>query len=223
MGLHFLMGVKKMPEIKNYWSTDELLHCPIIGSKMSRNRFLEILRTLHFSDNKFPNINDRFWKLGSYLADILGKFQDAINAGKFLCMNESLVGFKGRLVFRQYIPNKRCRFGVKFFVLVDQKNNFILGMIPYQGKKTKFEGDKKKLGAGGAAVYTLLQNYLYKNHRVVTDSWFISPNLAQCLHENGTLLLGTAQKSRKNMPKMAGKMKKDSIQTYNTEKILVER
>lgn len=208
MGLHFLMGVKKMPALKNYWSQDELLLCPIFGSKMSRSRYLDILRTLHFSDNKFPNRDDRFWKLGSFLPDILGKFQNAINAGEFLCIDESLVGFKGRLAFRQYIPNKRCRFDVKFFVLVDQETNFILAMIPYQGKQTKFEGNKEKLGVGGAAVYTLLQNHLFKNHRVVTDSWFISPNLAQSLHDNGTLLLGTARKSRKNMPKISGKIKK---------------
>jgi len=81
----------------------------------------------------------------------------------------------------------------------------------------------KELGVGGAAAYTFLESYLYKNHRVVTDSWFVSPNLAEFLHERGTQLIGTAQNGRKNMPKISGKLPKNTVETYATDKILVER
>ena len=223
MALHMLMGIHKLPEMRNYWSKNELMHSPIFKEKMSRNRFFEILRTLHFSNNRFPNPNNRFWKLGNFLENLLCKFKNSINAGEYLCVDESLVGYKGRLSFRQYIPNKRCRFGVKFFVLVDTETNLILNMIAYQGKKTQLEDCSKELGVGGAATYTLILEWLHNNHRIVTDSWFISPNLATKLLENGTHLLGTCRKQRKNMPKMVGKLKTGTVETYSTDQILIQR
>jgi len=62
-------------------------------------------------------------------------------------------------------------------------------------------------------------NHILKSHRVVTDSWFISPNLTQSLHDNGTLLLGKTQKDAKSIRKN----EKNTIETYNTENVLVER
>jgi len=223
MGLHLLMGIQKLPEMRNYWSENPLLNCPIFKEKMSRNRFLEILRNLHFSDNEFPNPNNRFWKLGTFFPDLIAKFRAAINPGEFLSADESFVGYKGRLAFKQYIPSKRCRFGIKLFVLVDVDTNFVLHVIAYQGKKTQLLGETTNLGFGGAAVFTLLEDHFFKNHRVTTDSWFISPNLASILLQHGTFLIGTARKTRKNMPKMKGKIPKGSAETYSTENILVER
>jgi len=103
MGLDLLMGIQKLPEMRNYWSENPLLNCPIFKKKMSRNRFLEILRNLHFSD--FPNPNNRFWKLGKFFPDLIAKFRAAINPGEFLSADESLVGYKERLAFKQYIPS----------------------------------------------------------------------------------------------------------------------
>ena len=96
-------------------------------------------------------------------------------------------------------------------------------MIAYQGKKTQLLGETTDLGFGGAAVLALLENHFFKNHPVTTDSWFISPNLASTLLQHGTFLIGTARKTRKNMPKMKGKIPKGSAETYSTDNILVER
>ena len=41
---------------------------------------------------------------------------------KNLCIDESLMLWKGRLAFKQYIPSKRHRFGIKSFELVDCEN-----------------------------------------------------------------------------------------------------
>ncbi|KAG8196034.1 hypothetical protein JTE90_029004 [Oedothorax gibbosus] len=50
-GLVLLMGLIEKDEISDYWSTDELTETPIFSKTMSRDRFLLILRYLHFSDN----------------------------------------------------------------------------------------------------------------------------------------------------------------------------
>jgi len=223
MGLHMTMGIHKLPQMSHYWCQNKLVNCPIFGENMSRNRFMEILRVLHFSDNKKPNAQNRFWKLDNFFPNLLQKFKSSINPGEYLSLDESLVEFKGRLAFKQYIPSKRCRFGIKFFVVVDKETNFVLDMIAYQGKATDLGNLNQELGIGGAAAFSLVSDFLHKNHKVVTDSWFVSPNLASKLLEHGTHLLGTVKKCRKGMPKLAGKLSKGKVETHSTDRLLVER
>lgn len=46
-----------------------------------------------------------------------------------IVIDESLLLFKGRLLFRQYIPSKRHRFGVNFVVMVDCETGYILDLL----------------------------------------------------------------------------------------------
>jgi hypothetical protein len=43
----------------------------------------------------------------------------SINPSEHLAVNEVIVLFKGRVIFRQYIPKKRKRFGIKIYELCD--------------------------------------------------------------------------------------------------------
>lgn len=51
LGFCILMGIVREPEIRDYWSHDELLHYKPIAERISRKRFEEISRYLHFADN----------------------------------------------------------------------------------------------------------------------------------------------------------------------------
>ena len=46
-----LMRLNQKNRIKDYWSTDKLITTPIFGELFTRNRYLSILRYLHFADN----------------------------------------------------------------------------------------------------------------------------------------------------------------------------
>ena len=81
------------------------------------------------ADNGFSSEDDRFWKFGNFYPKIIEKFPNALSPGKFLSVDETLMGFKGRLSFKQYIPSKRCRFGAKFFVLVDHDTKFVVKLL----------------------------------------------------------------------------------------------
>lgn len=173
-----------------------------------------------------PSTNtDRFVKLGNFMKKLTDKFKNAIKPGAFLTIDESLLSFKGRLSFKQFNKDKRARFGIKFFILCDALSRFVLKILPYQGATTEIEnrGWIAEVGYGGAAVLTLLRGYLQKFHRVTLDNWFVSPTLALKLKALGTYLLGTAQKRRKRMPKMVGKLRKGEVETYSSDDILVER
>ena len=51
MGFMILMGINKLPEIRDYWSVDPTFRYAPIADRITRDRFEEITRYLHFVDN----------------------------------------------------------------------------------------------------------------------------------------------------------------------------
>ena len=47
--------------------------------------------------------------------------QKNYSLGEFTTIDEMLVGFRGRCGFRQYIPSKPNKYGIKIYALVDAK------------------------------------------------------------------------------------------------------
>lgn len=54
---------------------------------------------------------------------------------KDICVDETLVGTRGRTAMLQYIPSKHSKFGVKFWVLAESATGYIVRMSCYLGKK----------------------------------------------------------------------------------------
>ena len=51
--LILLVGHVRKDHINDYWSTDPYLETPIFSKVMSRNRFQQILQSLHFHNNNY--------------------------------------------------------------------------------------------------------------------------------------------------------------------------
>lgn len=51
LGFNVLMGINHLPEIRDYWSRDPRLHYSPISDRISRERYEEISRYLHFVYN----------------------------------------------------------------------------------------------------------------------------------------------------------------------------
>lgn len=51
VSLYLNMALLNKPNLSSYWSTDVVLSTPFFASIMARDRFLQILRYLHFADN----------------------------------------------------------------------------------------------------------------------------------------------------------------------------
>ena len=67
LGILTLMRIIYKPRVAMYWSSDELLCTPIFKSLMTRDRFLLLVKFLHFADNtnydaSDPN-RDRLFKI----------------------------------------------------------------------------------------------------------------------------------------------------------------
>lgn len=63
LGLCIIMGNVHMPNLRHYWSKNEMYHHPIFGKIMSRNRFENILRCLCFYNSETNDTTHRLHKI----------------------------------------------------------------------------------------------------------------------------------------------------------------
>ena len=109
-----LMSRNKKLRLSEYWSRDKLLKTDIFSEIMRRDRYLILLKMLHFVDNTQQS-SDRLQKISSISSRLQKSFKNSFYPFQNLCTDESLLLFKGRLSFKQYIPAKRSRFGIKTY------------------------------------------------------------------------------------------------------------
>lgn len=202
LALTLLMPHTSKHRMRDYWATDAYIYTPIYGNFMPRDRYQDIYRFLHFTDNEMRdrNSNDRLWKIRDVLEMVRERFKKYFYPFQKLVVDESLVLFKGRLIFKQYIRTKRHRFGIKIYVICDCKTGYVLDIVIYTGTDVDIPANDP-LGHSGAVVKTLMDPYWNAGHILYTDNYYTSPGLSTYLHDNNTGLVGTVRDSRKGMPK----------------------
>ena len=176
LAIIILMGVVVKKSIKDYWSCRPIVKTPFFGEVFSRKRFLELLRVLHFTSASVVHDSaDRLRKIRPIMSFLQSRFSEVFLPSRNLCIDESLLLWKGRLLFKQYIPNKRNRFGIKLFVLCDCQTRYILQFVVYAGKNPGDITVDKRFGQSGSVVNTLMSPYLGKGHILYVDNWYSSP------------------------------------------------
>ena len=92
---------------------------PSSGRSCNEIDFFSICIFLDFSDNDLCGINDpqcdRLHKIRPFLDMLKANCASVFSPDRDLCVHESLVLFKGKVAFKQYIRTKRARFGLKLF------------------------------------------------------------------------------------------------------------
>ena len=117
---------------------NSLLKGSVFNSVMPRNRYQTLLQFLHFADNSQfdPNdpVHDRFYKVRPLVDHLVSKFKFTYIPEKEISVDEELLLWKGRLVFKQYIPLKRATFGIKMFSLCENSGylwNSYVYLLPF--------------------------------------------------------------------------------------------
>ena len=82
-------------------------------------------------DNPSP---DKLFKLRPLLDHLFEKFQEVYVPACNVSIDESLLLWKGRPSFKQYIPLKRARFGVKSFMLCED-SGYTFSFKIYTGRE----------------------------------------------------------------------------------------
>jgi len=105
-----------------------------------RDWFYHTLR-FQFSDNKNePEKTDKnydwLWKMRAIFDKFSDLYAKYYSLTKQWAVDEITVLFKGRAIFKQYIPKKHKWFGIKFYELCDSKE-YPINMTMYLGKDRK--------------------------------------------------------------------------------------
>lgn len=197
LGIVIWMGLDQKPRLKDYWSTNFIYKTSIhTVTRMSRCRFEALLSCLHFSDNEACPEGNRLFKLESLLNICNKNFQAALTPGQYVCIDESMVPFRGRLSFLQYIPGKRHKYGVKIFKLCSE-GGYTYNTKIYAGKQVRPTDQP----VATQVVMELMQPILNTGTTLVTDNYYTSVSLAHQLNDNQTHLIGTLRQNRKYNPK----------------------
>ena len=130
-------GVKD--KLTDYWGTTDQLYTLVYSTMMKQDQYLHILIYLHFTDNRNePDRTDenfdRLWKIWDLFEIRNATFSKFYNPSENLATDEVTVLFKGRVIFKQYLPKKSKRFGIKIFKLCDLTGYTRHESIPGEGQ-----------------------------------------------------------------------------------------
>ncbi|KAJ3646387.1 hypothetical protein Zmor_005897 [Zophobas morio] len=203
LGLLYLAGVLK----SNRLNVDELWERDGSGIElfwltMSKQRFLFLIRHLRFDDSTTRTerkVSDKLAPIRDVFTIFADNCQKSYTISEYATIDEKLEGFRGRCAFKQYIPSKPNKYGLKVFALVDAKTKYTLTLEPYVGLQP--EGLYRKNNDPASIVLRLIAPISGSGRNVTCDNWFTSFNLIATLREKHNLTyVGTVRKNKKELP-----------------------
>jgi len=117
--------------------------------------------------------------------------------GTDLCVDEQLVAFRGRCGFRQYIPSKPAKYGLKIWWCCDAETSYSLAGEIYLGRQP---GQQREVGQGARVVSDLISPWCRSGRNVAADSFFSSVELVEQLLADGLTYTGTMSSNKAHIP-----------------------
>lgn len=207
LAFYILLGLIWKPVVDKYYTRKPIFSTPGFANLIPLSRLKLGNRFLHFADNATstnrPKKLQKIWPIIDYLSK---RFVDVYTPSKEVSVDESLLLWKGRLSFMQFIRINRARFGIKSYILSEAKSGYIWKLIVYVGNEIGLM-NRTTYGHGTNVVLTIMDGLLDKGYAVYTDNFYYSPELALALNVRKTDLVGTVRSGRKGLPKNVVKTK----------------
>jgi len=128
---------------------------------------------------------------------LLPRFLEVYNLERNLSIDETLIKFKGKIYFRQFIPIKPGGFGIKCCILAEASSGYTLVSKIYTGK----ENGVVQTNLGRKSVMGLMEAFFDKGYKLYMDNYYTSVPLFEDLEKRGTLACGTVRSNRKGLPR----------------------
>ena len=228
IGLLYLCGVFKSgnEDAKGLWSTDGTGR-DIFRATMSLKRFLFLLIALRFDDPKERDAKKQTGDRTAAISEIFESFivncQSNYSPYEYMTVDEMLVPFRGRCLFRVYMKSKPNKYGIKVMCLCDAKRHYLLNAFIYSGKWDT--PNPRKLTIPTMNVLSLIPPVANSNRNITGDNWFSSVELVDELKRNGLTYVGTLRKNKREIPQPLLPTKQDEEQTakfcFTKDKTLV--
>lgn len=160
-------------------------------------RFLEISRFLHFSDASVEtNPKDKLIKIRPVIRYFETKFLKTYQPEPHISLDESLMKMRSRLSYIQFNLKKRASFGVKVYKICEVNSGYCSVFKIYVGEDKVSD----EFLASESVVLDLMQPFYNLGYTVFLDNWYVSPLLFVELLKRDTHAIGTALKTRVDIP-----------------------
>ena len=212
LGVVLKMAVIEKADIKDYFSREWTEETPFFLDVFSRRRFLQIHWMLHVqSPEPTTQPITRSRKISNVVDYVKKKCIQIYTPRQSIAVDESTVGFKGRISFKTYNPQKPTKWGLRVYVLCDSENGYISTFEPYFGQPTTANLPYPQMPFTVRIVLHLVDQLLKKadgsGYHVYTDRFYTSILLANQLLQKQIHLTGTVQKNRVGLPSDLKKLK----------------
>lgn len=184
------------------WDNTQGTGVEAIYVTMSEHRFRFLMKCIRFDDvhsRLERRATDKLAPIREIFEIFIKNSQNAFNPSDYMAIDEQLVAFRGNCQFRQYIPSKAAKYGIKIFALVSSSNFYTTNMEVYTG--TQPDGPFKLSNASKDLVLRLVEPIAGSNRNITADNWFVSLPLAVSLFDEKSLtLVGTVRSNRTIVP-----------------------
>lgn len=201
-GILVALSVMQVPSYSIAWGSSRIFSLPGICQVMTKNRFEKISKYLHLNDKNaqvprgHPNY-DKLYLVRPVLEHVNQKCLENYNPPRDQSVDEAMVAYRGRLSFRQYLPAKPTKYGIKVWMRASSTSGYCHEFQVYTGRDVR---GVPEAGLGARVVMDLCQRIEGKHHHIYMDSYFCSPVLFQALYEHGTYACGTVRLNRHGLP-----------------------
>ena len=202
LGIRIYMSVIDLPDIKMYWSGDLFFGgFTIIANIMTRDRFEKLQQYFHVADrtgyDKMDPNRDKCHLVRPMLTFVSDACLENYVPHKEQSIDEAMIAFRGQLSFRQYIPAKPTKYGIKVWVRADSHNGYVHKFEVYVGKP---HGAAREVGLGKKVVLKLSEKLRGKNNHLYFSNYFNSVELQEKLLGIGLFGCGTVKSILKYLP-----------------------
>jgi len=156
LAILFVSGYNDLPSKRHYWDNGDDMKNIAVSQSMRRDRFLQICRFFHCTNNTEINLNDKGWKIRPFIEMMKKRCVENFVPEEHLAYEESMVKYFGRHSCKQFIRGKPIRFGYKLWCL-NSKDGYLVNFDLYQGKNLKSNSDYEKLFGKAASPLSIIR------------------------------------------------------------------
>ncbi|XP_038055396.1 piggyBac transposable element-derived protein 4-like [Patiria miniata] len=211
-GIHMIMGLTRIANAKDYWSTRPGFRNDLIAKTMTRARFNVLASHLACSDpgadpKKMPSTTTeekqaKFNYIRSHQKfyfktlwdNILANCRTKYNCRKHLAIDEAMIPYRGFRAWCQkvFMPCKPIRAGFKVYAMAESSTGYICDFVIHTHSKTP----KKMVDI----AMSVAASHLDRFHHIFTDKLYTSRDLANQLLQRGTYLTGAIKMNSARLP-----------------------
>jgi len=251
IGIRMYMGLHKYPNFEFYWN-DSVIYKNVVNKIMSKTYFFLVSKALHFPEkedkvkkndnddkddkdekdddtekNEEEDIEEAIkidprQKINLYLEKLAKNFQKFYVLGKNICIDESILQFKGRNSMKFYIPMKPHKWGFKIHLLCDSDTHYLYNMLFDPGRAGKdFINLDNNPSLAESIVLRLLSCLTdHRQRNLFCDGWYSSISLMKKLTKMGYLNTTILRTNSKDLP---SKIKLEGYERAEHDGIYVQK